>query len=202
MRLMRMSPLGRFLLCLAVVAAMSSAACGDPPDKEIQQAQTAVDAARAAGADRFARAEFTAAEDALKRAHDAVVQRDYRQALNNALDARERAQLAAKDAADRTAAARTEAEHALTDADSALHDARAKLKAAEAARAPSRTLATARKSIADGETAMQEAHTTFDSGDYVAAMEASRAAAAHLRETSRDLATMLASGRGAVRRRP
>jgi hypothetical protein len=199
---MRMSPLGRFLLCLAVVAAMTSAACGDPPDKEIQQAQTAIDAARAAGADRFARAEFTAAEDALKRAHDAVVQRDYRQALNNALDARERAQLAAKEAADRKAAARTEAEHALTDADSALHEARARLKAAETAHVPFRALATARKAIADGETAMQEAHTTFDGGDYLGAMEGSRTAAAHLRETSRDLTTALASGRAVVRRRP
>ena len=57
----------------------------------MQQAQGAIDAARAAGADQYAREEFTAAEDALKRSHEAVAQRDYRQALNTALDARERA---------------------------------------------------------------------------------------------------------------
>ena len=80
------------------VRGVTGAACGDPPDKEMQQAQGAIDAARAAGADQYARDEFTAAEDALKRAHEAVDQRDYRQALNNALDARERAQTAAKEA--------------------------------------------------------------------------------------------------------
>lgn len=181
---------------------MTGAACGDPPDKEIQQAQTAVDAARAAGADRFSHDEFAAAEDALKRAHEAVTQRDYRQALNNALDARERAQTATKEATDRKAVARTDAEHALTDADAALHEARARLKTAESARAPIKTLAMARKAIADGETAMQEAHTTFDSGDYPGAMTASRATAVRLRESSRELAGAPASSRPPARRRP
>ena len=60
----------RILLSLAVLAAVAGAACGDPPDKEMQQAQGAIDAARAAGADQYAREEFTAAEDALKRSHE------------------------------------------------------------------------------------------------------------------------------------
>src|SRR3954471_17913851 len=123
--------LRRCLVSLAVLAAMGGVACGDPPDKEMQQAQGAIDAARAAGADQYAKEEFTAAEDALKRSHDAVAQRDYRQALNTALDARERAQLAAKEAAERKAVARTDAERALADADAALRDARGTLKTAE-----------------------------------------------------------------------
>src|SRR5436190_8399990 len=102
----------RFLLSLAIVAAVMGAACGDPPDKEMQQAQGAIDAARAAGADQYAHDEFTAAEDALKRSRDAVEQRDYRQALNSALDARERAQTAAKEAVDGKATARVEGEKA------------------------------------------------------------------------------------------
>jgi chromosome segregation protein len=191
----------RVLLCLALVAAMTGAACGDPPDKEMQQAQAAIDAARAAGADRFARDEFAAAEDALKRSHDAVAQRDYRQALNTALDARERAQLATKEATDRKAIARTDAEHALAAADGALHDARAKLKNAETARAATKSLAAARRSIANEETAMQEAHATFDRGDYLAATEASHQSTGRLRETTRDLETAPTSGRGTAHRR-
>ncbi len=63
-----MSPTGRRLLALAVVAAMMGTACGDdPPSKEMQQAQSAIETARAAGAERYARDEFAAAEDALKR---------------------------------------------------------------------------------------------------------------------------------------
>src|SRR5215470_14405074 len=91
----------RSVAVLAALAALTAAACGDPPDKEIQQAQGAIDAARAAGADVYAHDEFAAAEQALKNANDAVAQRDYRLALNHALDARDRAKTAATQAADR-----------------------------------------------------------------------------------------------------
>src|SRR5882724_6391006 len=166
-----MSSMRRYFLSLAVVAAMAGAACGDPPDKEMQQAQGAIDAARAAGADQYAREEFTAAEEALKRSHTAVDQRDYRQALNNALDARERAQAAAKESVNRKATARADATKALADADAALHDSRAKFKAAEAAHLPVRALAGGRKAIDDAETAVQEARAGFDKGDYLAAID-------------------------------
>ncbi|PYQ93511.1 MAG: hypothetical protein DMF96_29615 [Acidobacteria bacterium] len=59
-----MSSVRRLPLSLAMLAAMAGAACGNPPDKEMQQAQGAIDAARAAGADQYARDEFAAAEDA------------------------------------------------------------------------------------------------------------------------------------------
>src|SRR3954468_9202775 len=108
-----MSLVRRLTLSLAVVAAVSSAACGDPPEKEMQQAQGAIDTARAAGADQYARDEFAAAEEALKKARDAVQERDYRQALNSALDARERAQTAAKESVNHKATARADAERAL-----------------------------------------------------------------------------------------
>src|SRR2546430_13034827 len=53
---------------------------------------------------------FSAATEALKNAHAAVEARDYRLALNYALDARDRAQAAARDAADRKATARSDAD--------------------------------------------------------------------------------------------
>jgi len=183
-----------FLLSFAVVAAMMGAACGNPPDKEMQTAQAAIDSARAAGAGPFAREEFAAAEDALKRSHDAVAQRDYRLALNAALDARERAQIAAKQAAEEKAAARADAERALAEADAALHESRAKLRAAETAHASAKVLVAARKAIADGETAVQEARTALGQGDYVAAAERSRNAAKHLQGTTRDLEAVPTTG--------
>src|SRR5436190_23929156 len=104
-----------------VLFALSSFACGgDPPDKEIQQASNALDAARAAGADRYAVEEYTAAVEALKNARAAVDQRDYRLALNDALDSRERAENAGRLAVDGKAAARSAAERALTAASAAL----------------------------------------------------------------------------------
>ena len=60
----------------------------------------------------YARDEFAAAQDLLKRAGEAVAQRDYRLALNYALDSREQAQNAARLAADGKASARVEADRA------------------------------------------------------------------------------------------
>src|SRR5262250_2964899 len=105
----------RALLPLVLVAAIASA-CAEPPDREIQQAQSAIEAARAAGADVYAHDEFAAAQTALKNANDAVTQRDYRLALNNALDARERAQNAAKEAGERKIVARGDADRAIAAA--------------------------------------------------------------------------------------
>jgi len=182
-----MSSTRRFLLSLAVAAAMAGAACGDPPDKEMQQAQGAIDAARAAGADQYAREEFSAAEDALKKSREAVEQRDYRQALNTALDARERAQAAAKESVNRKATARADATKALADADASLHNSRARLKAAETAHVPARSLTTGRKAIDNGENAVQEARTAFDKGDYLAAIDKARPVPAQLAAASHDL---------------
>ena len=184
----------RFLLSFAIVAAMLGAACTDPPDREMQQAQAAIDTARAAGAEQFAREEFAAAEDALKKSNEAVAQRDYRLALNAALDARERAQTATKQAVDGKAAARIDAERALAEADAALHESRAKLKSAEAARAAAKLLSAARRTIADGETAVQEARTAMDEGDYRRAIDRSRSATASLQGTTRDLDAVPTSG--------
>ena len=178
----------RVLQSIAVaVAVTATAACGDPPDKELQQARDAIESARGAGADLYAREEFTAAETALKNATDAVEQRDYRLALNRALDARERALNAAKEAVTRKAAVRADASRALALAGRALDDARAKLKSAEAARAPARVLTPARRAIADADFAVQEARATFGQGAYASVIEAANAETTRLHGVARDL---------------
>jgi hypothetical protein len=161
---------------LGSVLLTAVAACGgDPPDKEIQQAQGALDAARAAGADRYAADEFKAAQDALTRANEAVTQRDYRLALNHALDSRERAQNAAKLGADGKAAARVEADRALTAGAATVASARIRLKGAEATRAAAKAANAVKLAISDAERRLQEARTAFDQGNYaevVATVEA------------------------------
>jgi hypothetical protein len=174
-------------LLLALVAALAGAACGDPPDKELQQAQAAIDAARTAGAEQFAHDEYVAAQDSLKRANDAVGQRDYRMALNLALDARERAQNAAKEATDGTKAARTTAERALADAAAALADARSRLREAERSHVVPKKIAAARQTIDAQDDALQEARTQFSRGEYVPATDAAAAIAAKLRGSTHDL---------------
>jgi hypothetical protein len=176
----------RALLPLVLVAAIASA-CGEPPDREIQQAQSAIEAARAAGADVYAHDEFAAAQTALKNANEAVAQRDYRLALNNALDARERAQNATKEAGERKSVARVDADHAIAAATTAITEARTRLKAAETVRAAPRVVAEARRTIAGVEQAVQKARTAHAHEDYAGAIQTANAATARLQGVARDL---------------
>lgn len=169
-------------------------ACGgNPPDKEIQQAQTAIETARAASAERYAKDDFIASTDALKSAHAAVDARDYRQALNYALEAKERADAATKDAADRKATARSNADRALRNTALAVVDVRAKLKSAQAAQKPLRVLNAARSAAADGENHVQEARAAFERADYPSVLELLAAPTARLKESIRALDTGEAS---------
>src|SRR5687767_7003667 len=134
---------------LALVIVLLSAGCAEPPSKEMNQAQGAIDAARAAGADRFAAAEFAAATDALKRSEEAVAAGDYRQALSHAIDSRERAQAAAKVAVEGRANLRGQAERAIAEVATLLSQARAQLKnlASRPLRGPRTTVAAAEKAL-------------------------------------------------------
>ncbi len=178
-----MSRVGRCsIVSIAVLLSSFIAGCaGDPPAKELQQAQQAIDEARAAGADRYSTAAFAGAEDAIKRAQAAVVARDYRQALNDALDARDQAQTATRDAVDKKAQAKVSADRALHDAALAVVNARAKLRTAENThRVPMRVLLPIRRNIADAETHVQEARTAFDNGDYLTVIDSLTTAMQHL----------------------
>jgi hypothetical protein len=174
-------------IVLIASVALWSSACGTPPDKEMQQAQGAIDTARAAGADEYAHDQFAAAVDALTRAQQAVADHDYRLALNDALDSREQAQEAAKDAADSRSAARTDADRLIAATVNALDTTTDRLKAAQSARVPPRVLADSRRSTSDAERVLQEARTAFQRGDYRGAQAVLKGMAERLRDASQDL---------------
>jgi len=153
---------------LALIITILSASCAEPPNKEMNQAQGAIDAARAAGADKFAAAEYTAAVDALKRSEDAVAAGDYRQALSHAIDSRERAQNAAKMAVDGRADARGQSERTITEVATLLTQAQSELKAPEIARLNAQRLRVPRTTVANAEKALQEARTALKTEDYAA----------------------------------
>jgi len=159
-------------LSACIVAAVVVTACGDPPNKEMDQAQGAIDAARAVGADRYATAEFTAATDSLKRAQDAVSQRDYRQALNEALDSREHAQNAAREAADARAQLRGEVERDMAQIASLIAEANTRLAAATRSRTPRRVLDGPRNDLAAVDESVQKAGAAMRADDYLAARTA------------------------------
>jgi HAMP domain-containing protein len=165
---------------LALVILLLSASCGEPPNKEINQAQGAVDAARAAGADRFAATEFAAATDALKRAEEAVAAGDYRLALNHAIDSRERAQSSAKMAVEGRADARGQAERAIAEVATLISRAQAQLKDPDIVRLNGRTLRKPRATVAAAEKMLQEARSALAGENYAAVTTALNGAAADL----------------------
>ena len=154
--------MSRLLLPLALVLL---AGCSEPPQKEIDQAQTAVDAARTAGADKYAADEYTGAAATLQKARTAVDQRDYRQALSYAIDARQRAIEAAKLVVEAKAREKTEAERAFKTETDRVTRLETLLREAETARAPVQQLRTARAAIEAARTSLQEAGKLLDAGN-------------------------------------
>jgi hypothetical protein len=156
-------------ICLSLLATVC-AACAEPPSKEMNQAQGAIDAARAAGAERFASTELAAAIEALAQAETAVSARDYRLALAHSLASREHAQSAAKAAVESRARARGDAERALSQVATLIERLATRLEDAEVARLPRRTLAPAEGAITSARRALQEARAKLESEDYDAAV--------------------------------
>ena len=158
----------RLLLCAFAICA----GCSAPPQKELDRAQGAIDAARAAGAERYAPTEFSAATTSLQQAHEAVAQRDNRLALLHALDASERAQQAARQAADGKAKARSEAETELATLTTSARQLRSAIGAAETARVPAPVLSAARKAATAAEGSLQKARELVKAENYLEARQA------------------------------
>ena len=190
-------------LVVAICALLLCAACSEPPQKEIDRAQGAIDAARAAGADQYATEPFTAATTAMQQTHEAVQQRDYRLALSRATDANERALEAARQAANGKARARGDAEAAATHLSTSIRQLDERLKIADATRPPVREVESARRARGDADRALQEARAAIGAGSYLAALASIKGRPERLAVEIRTLNDALdaRSGRGTRRRR-
>jgi hypothetical protein len=156
MRRRRMSSLWLFPAVVAM-------ACANPPLKEMNQAQAALEAAEAQGAAQYAGDEYTAAVEALQRSREAVTRRDYRLALNDALDSRERAQNATR----MTSGARQQdVEHLMTEVTSLIAAGHARLSAAKLANASGSLLHQVTVALTAVEADLQEAGALAEAGDY------------------------------------
>ena len=144
------------------------AGCTSPPNKEMDQAQGAIDAARAAGAERFAATELSAANTALKNANDAVQQGDYRLALNHALDSREQEQNAARVAADTKAKLRGDVERSMAEVTALVTQVRAWIDGPASARTP-RTRRTAERVVTQATGELQKAGSAIQAEEYMGA---------------------------------
>lgn len=164
-----------------ILAILLAAGCSEPPNKEMNRAQGALDAARAAGAEQYAAEAYSAATAALQQSREAVDQRDYRLALSRAIDAYERAQDAAKLAADGKARARAEAEVAVSTANAAVVALEGRIQAAEAARVPPSALAVPRRTAKEAVATLQKARESMSAGSYRETLESLKGLEARIR---------------------
>jgi hypothetical protein len=183
-----------FLACIA---------CSEPPQKEIDRAQGALDAARAAGAEQYAPEPFTAATEAMQETHEAVQDRDYRLALSRAIDANERALEAASQAANGKARARADAESAIARVETSVRQLDERLKVAVASRLTATELEPARRMRIEADGALQEARAAAADGDYPTVVAAMTDLPDRIADEIRTLndAIDAREGRGARRRR-
>jgi hypothetical protein len=174
------------------------AACAEPPSKEMNQAQGAIDAARAAGAEQYATPEFTAAVDALKRSEEAAALNDYRLALTLAIDSRSSAQKAARAAVEARAKARGDAERAVAEVNTLLNQAVERL--ASGGRTSRRIPQEPRLTIQAAQKSMQEANAALKSDDYPRAIALTQGLAARLQAAMNALDTFPAENPSRRRR--
>ena len=150
------------LLLVSIIAT----GCSEPPQKEIDQAQSALEAARGAGADRYATAEFAAAQSSLDKARAAVEQRDYRQALNYALDSRQRAAEAGRAAEEGKSRAKRDVEALYGEAATCANRLQTALRTAESSGVPAKALQGSQASLRDDRASLQKASAAISAGNY------------------------------------
>lgn len=135
----------------------------------MDRAQGAIDAARAAGADRYAPDEYAAAVNSLKLAEDAVAQRDYRLALNHALESHMHAENAAREGASNRARVRSEVEREMAEIAGLLAQANARVTSAGTSRVPRGIVTDARRRLSQINDDVQKAGEAMKKDDYLEA---------------------------------
>ena len=153
-------------LGLIALSALVAAGCSSPPSKEHDQAVAALTAARAAEAATYAPDELAAAQSSLDKYDQAVEQRDYRQALSDAIDARDRGFEAARLAATAKSDARAQLQTLMSQTDALIHNANSRLAGTPGPRLTAAAAERLRSAARLANTALQETRTQFDAQHY------------------------------------
>ena len=122
--------------------------------------------------------------NAAKLQRAAVKARDYRLALNHALDANERAKEAAKQAATHKASVRSDAERQLLAASTALRGAQERVKTLSKGRLVARDVTRFRKQLATADQTLQKARAALGRDDYLGAQSLITTAANEIKGTT------------------
>ncbi len=150
---------------LAALSVLWLTGCSAPPQKERDQADSALTAAKAADGSEYAQSEIQSAVASLIEYDRAVSNGDYRAALSHAISARDAAYHASKVAGERKAAARSEAERLIVDFEGQVMVARSRLGGSPPALAPA-VAARTKATVKTAPKLLQDARTRLEKQDY------------------------------------
>jgi hypothetical protein len=159
----------RAAVLLWLAAAVVSSACAAPPNREIADAQNALKAADAAHAAQYAPESYTSAADAYRLANEAVMNGDYRLALNKALESRERAQTAAREADEARIRIRDEVRRSMAEVAVLLANASTRIEEAEQARVSRQVVRESRQALTQLNEDVQKADAAMMAEEYARA---------------------------------
>jgi hypothetical protein len=159
----------RARLLVLSAALFTTFACTAPPNREIGDAEEALKAAKAAGAEHYAPESYAQAAEAYRLANEAVLSGDYRLALSRALESREHSQSATRESADVHARTRDEVLRSMTDVATLLARAGAELESAERRRVPRSLVREVRDTLALVDVDVQKASAAIDQQDFASA---------------------------------
>ena len=180
---MRAIPIGLLLLALA--------GCSEPPQKELDEARSAIEAAQAAGAETYAAEEFAGATAALQKARASVDERDYRQALSYAIDARQRAIEASRLVPEARAHVLAAADAELKKTSDSVAHLESLLRAAHDAGASAQELRPSQETLHAAQEALQETRTRLEARKYAEALTRLRGVRENVDATANDVAPIL-----------
>lgn len=177
---------------LLVAVGLLAFGCASPPEAEKKAADAAVAAAKSAGAEQYAKADFTAASDALKAAEAEMGGKKYAEAKASYEKVTQLADKAAKAAQAGRAQVKAEADQLAADLEKRWQDTQARAKAAQ-----KKLEAEARQAWEAAAKAVPEGLAAARSGEPAAAREKLTALAATLDKWDADLAALVASAKPA-----
>lgn len=164
------------LMCVALFAV----SCAQPPTEEMNAAQSAVDAAKAAEADVYAAGTFQSAGSALSDARAKVDTEDYEGAKADAIRAKDLADRSVSEAQASKQRTRDEAQALVNRLSGGLSDARAALEAAPAGKGADDDLDQLRADLGQAESSVGSARSDLSSGKFKSALASAKAAEAKM----------------------
>jgi hypothetical protein len=178
----------QLLLLLAAGSALLGTACQQPPTREITAAEVSLEAARKAGAERYAVDRWREAEAALQAARDKVQAKDYRGAISSANEASEKSRSAVQAVQAARGLARSAVLLARAEIEAELEEVDAIRQEAATAKVPDEAFASVEPQLAEAREALARVGETLERGEPLEAQKTAselKAQAANLPEAYR-----------------